>query len=227
MNQNIKIALIFICVVALGVTVLAFQKSPVEVKETQLEEYNHEEIIHLEEEYHTNNETHKDQLADFCSQRGSVAHLIEKIKVKDDTSEMVFVTCIDNEWINQWNPGDQGVLHFYLLNFANSNYDIVWQNKSNSDELNLRSVYSPEIIDIDEDGTEEIVLKGSNWGGTCTGFSDYTYVYSLNHNDIFSVITGKLADHDCNFVPVEPQFSENLNSGDLLKIRNYLENIIN
>ena len=85
------------------------------------------------------------------------------------------------------------------------------------------NVKVPEVIDIDKDGLDEIFMRGSNWGGTCTFDYNFYALYSPFYSDTFSVQTGSEADANCEFHPIEPVFSPNLDNPEVQTFRAYLK----
>jgi len=75
-------------------------------------------------------------------------------------------------------------VYLSVLKKVNEKYSLIWE-KNTPNEFGFRTTYKSEIIDVDRDGIDEIVFRGGNWGGTCTGSTDSIILYSPKRDDFF------------------------------------------
>jgi len=139
---------------------------------------------------------------------------------------------------------DMGRFSFvYLLKSKEALYDeVVWQ-KNLSQE---RAINKPQIIDVDNDGINEILINYSSWGGTCTAFRAGYLLYSIERREEFRAASlllmmtlpgpprddyytiGERWEKDWGCVTEAKQivFSENLKDAKNKIFREYFENVL-
>jgi hypothetical protein len=178
---------------------------------------------------------------DFCKKEDGVVKYSSLLNFDQNTKKEIFVMCATSDW-SFWTPGGQGVLNLYVLESEDGSYQIIWQ-KNTSDDFNLRAVREPKIVDIDRDGIDEIILAGSNWGGTCTYSIQFNFVYSPKYNEVFSIEERKgikLSEDKVFCIEKERKynsgcdswdinsvcFSNNLKKSEYKIFKTYLENLL-
>jgi len=128
-----------------------------------------------------------DRAKSFCENKGNVVKYSSLINFDQDEDKEIILMCSSVDF--DWGTESQAILDLYVLNKENGSYQIAWE-KNTEEDFYLRAVSKPKIIDLDEDGVDEIFISGSNWGGTCTGSFSYYLLYSPKHNELFSGIFG-------------------------------------
>lgn len=162
----------------------------------------------------------------FCDQTTEVFEFANAINFSDALEDEKFVVCSDSSW-QQWPQGGQGVLSLWVVKQQRAGYDVFWGRKT-LEELNLRSVAIPEIVDINNDGIDEIFISGSNWGGTCTGITDYYYLYEPSQDEMFLLQSKQWFDDSCeNLVQYPIEISDNLENDAYSMFKNFLEGKMN
>lgn len=162
---------------------------------------------------------------DFCAKKEEVFELKESMRLAG-VGKGLFVLCSEPSW-SDWPIGGRGVLTPYILLEKQGGYEIVWQKITLDKDLNLREVGTPQVSDINKDGIDELIISGSNWGGTCTGRTDMIYIYSQKVDELFSVDRREWFDDSCeNLIKYPPEFSANLDNKDYVEFKNFLENKI-
>lgn len=157
---------------------------------------------------------------------------------KDSAKEPVLMC--GNGLVPNWKPGQDGYFTVNVLDKKNNDYEVVWEKYTGEDGLWFRYVEEPKIVDIDKDGIDELVLSGSNHGGTCTGSFYKINIYSPKDASIYAISLGRgsegyVSGIGCiyeelpNLAGCGPQaeatcFSDNL--GDKQAFKNYLQEAI-
>jgi len=120
---------------------------------------------------------------DFCNKKNFIFEeeflykvlYFSPLNFDKDNAKELFVMC-----------GQMYNIDVYLsvLKKVNEKYSLIWE-KNTPNEFGFRTTYKSEIIDVDRDGIDEIVFRGGNWGGTCTGSTDSIILYSPKRDDFF------------------------------------------
>jgi len=178
------------------------------------------------------------EMGSFCKGNDIMVFSSQMNSDKDLENEIVLMC--GRGLTPNWTSGQDGEFTVYILDKINNNYKVVWEKYTGEDGLWLRYVEEPKIIDIDKDGIDELILSGSNHGGTCTGSFYNVNIYSPKDNQIFTIGFGRgsegyISGTNCTYKELPdvggcgPQaeatcFSENLDRRQSFK--NYLRETI-
>jgi len=95
----------------------------------------------------------------------------------------------------------------FVLKKTQERYNIIWEENLSTQ---LRTTGLIKVVDVEGDGINEIYIKGSNWGGTCTYSKTERILYSPKYNEFFSYSVEENYYENCEEPKIITEFSPNL-----------------
>jgi len=177
----------------------------------------------------------------FCKNNDQTLAYSSLLNYDEDEDMEILVMC--DMGYSPWESGREGYFDVFVLKEKDNRHQSIWNlYTGDENDLNFRNVYQPKVVDIDKDGIDEIILVGSNHGGTCTGSWTKVRIYSWNDeyfdedflwgysnyininspNCDYKIIKG--SDDVCNSSLMEGIcFSDNLNAEKYKPFKDYLD----
>jgi len=157
-------------------------------------------------------------VGDFCHNRNKSIKSFSLVNFEVNKEQSVLVICNDNSVPPQ--------SQIYFLKQQGDSYVLIESEGLDAFLTFIqswRTESTPEIIDIDNDGIQEILAEGSNWGGPCTGHSDYFAIYSPKYDELFYTENSSQFDSQCQNLIYSFYLSPNLQNIEYQAFKLYLE----